>query len=532
MAITFVASANSSADGVSSAWSGTANTPVSIPLPTGLANNDLLLVIATYTGTNANHNIYVVETGGQTWSCGTYFATSQASCIQAVAACIFNGTWTATANMAVRDLVSTTIPFTLHSLAFRPTDSNHKIVIDAPINRLLSAAPSGAGPFTYAFNNGFLVDRTPFRSNNMTWAAVSFAVDTTTSGFTAGWSTAFDNHTNIAGSDITTSIKYKIQTGSTAATGNVSINSDQDINRGMLILGTVSEVISSTLNSTGTGSRLFAGPGLAGSGADAFNVHGTAGEQFPSNVGSRVQFADVVPTNDATISLWVYFNYLDGTQDHRLFTRLRSNANSFSAASGTRGMLQVRDFSWMMGLTSGATAQNRLRIRWNNSESATLACNSTLSTGQWYHLCSTFVRSTGTGIGYVNGTNDGSLATFANTAWDTGNTHTVTVGNNGLHDDGTLFNNAAFCYISQPVLWGAALSADEVAALSNGASPLQIEPENLLFYVPDFGRNNTDVDIIGGKTATQVATTPSRFAPPKFKRKTTASYRSPGQVLI
>lgn len=523
MAITYVGSANSSADGVSSAWSGTANTPVNIPLPTGLANNDLLLVIATYRTTNANHNIYIVETGGQSWSCGTYYATSQSSCTQAVAACIYNGTWSATANIAVKDLVGTTLPFTVHSMAFRPTSTSHKIMTDVSIYRQLSSVPSGVGPFTYTFNVANLVNRTPYRSNNMTWAVVSFPVDTTTSGFTAGWSTAFDNHTNIAGSDVTTSIKYKIQTGSTSATGNVSIQSDQDINRGMLMIGTVSEVLRSTLDSTGTSSRLFVGPGLAGSGVDNFNSHGTEGEQFPDNVGSRIQFADVVPSTDATVSLWVYFNFLDGTQDYRLFTRTRSNASGFAAVSGDRGMIQVRDFSWMMGITSGATGQNKFRIRWNNSESATLACNTTLVTGQWYHLCSTFVRSTGTGIGYVNGSNDGSLATFNTGAWDTGNTHSVTVGNNGVFDDGTQFNNAAFCYISQPVVWGAALSADEVASLAQGLSPLSIRPQDLLFYVPELGRNDIDVDVIGGKTATQVATIPSRFGP-QIKRRTGSVY--------
>lgn len=302
-----------------------------------------------------------------------------------------------------------------------------------------------------------------------------------------------------------------------------------DIAPGVLIVGTVAEEKFANLASNGTSSRLFAGPGFAGQPPANFNTHGMRAEQFANNVGSRVQFTDVVPTGNATVGLWVYFNVLDGVQDYRLFVRQRTNSNAFSTASGTRGMVQVRDYSWMLGVTSGvAGTRNKFRIRWNNSASATLACTTDLTTGQWYYLCSTFTRSTGTGIGYVNGTNDGSLATFANTAWDTANTHAISIGNSIQHDDGSIFNIAPWAFISQPAVWGTALSADEVVALSNGASPLQIEPENLLFYVPDFGRNDTEVDIIGGKTATQYATTPSRFAPPKFKRKTTASYRSPG----
>lgn len=507
MAITFVGSASSIADGGSGTWNGTANTPISIPLPAGLSNNDCLMVIASY---RSNHTMYIVETGGQSWHASNYAVAG--SLTHMVAGCIYNGTWAATANLAVADLVGTALPITIHSLAFRPTDANNRIVPDISTGpRLLSSLPSGAGPtFTYTFNNRPTINRTPIRANNVTWASVQFAEDVTIGWSTSGWTSAIDNHTNLGGSDITGSIRYKIQTGTTAATGNLTVTTDSDLQRGVAVVGTISEVLSSTLQPTGTSSRLFNGIGFGGQGTGDTNVYRPC--QYPDNV-AKVEFDDVVPTDNATAAVWVYLNYLPEKDDSRFFVRHRTSANN----------IQPVDFSMMLGLSSGTTTPSRLRIRWNNPASATLVCNTTLSTGQWYHLCSTFNRSTGTGIGYVNGVNDGSLATFPTTAWNTTDTHKISIGNNATLDNGTHPDIAPWGYISQPVFWGTELSADEVASLAQGLSPLSIRPQDLLFYVPELGRNDIDVDVIGGKTATQTSTIPSRFGP-QIKRRTGATY--------
>lgn len=511
MAITFVGSASSIADGGSETWNGTANTPISIPLPAGLANNDYFVVIASYRTNNTTHRIRIAEPGGQNWHAGN-FLVSGGLLTKMVAGCIYNGTWTATANVVVTDLTSNTVPITIHSLAFRPTDANHRIVPDISTGpRLLSSLPSGAGPtFTYTFNNRPTIDRTPIRANNATWASVQFAEDVTIGWSTSGWTSTIDNHTNLGGSDITGSIRYKIQSATTA-TGNLTVTTDSDIQRGVAIVGTISEVLATTLEPTGTSSRLFIGPGFGGSGSGP--TTGSLFSVLPSDNVAKVEFDDVVPTDNATAAVWVYLNYLPGKDDSRFFVRHRTSANNINAV----------DFSMMLGLSSGTATPSRLRIRWNNPASATLLCNTTLSTGQWYHLCSTFNRSTGTGIGYVNGTNDGSLATFNTGAWDTANTHKIVIGNNATFDNGTIADIAPWGYISQPVFWGAELSADEVASLSQGLSPLSIRPQDLLFYVPELGRNDIDVDVIGGKTATQTSTIPSRFGP-QIKRRTGATY--------
>ena len=509
MAITFVGTANNVATTGSAAWNGSANTPINIPLPTGLAANDCLIVTATYRSGNANHRAYIVETGGQDWHTAHHAPAGTLGVT--VAGTVYNGTWSATANLVIQDLVGTTLPITIHSFAFRPTDANHTIIPDATVSRLLGSVPSGAGPFTNTFNNTPAINRTPINANNATWALIQFATTASiisVTGTSGTWASAFNSHINQAGNDIEGTLRHKIQT-STTATGNLTVTSSTDTNRPIVTIGTISEVLSSTLEPTGTSSRLFPGMGFAGQGAGVSGIY--FGNQFPDVTSAKVEFDDVVPTEDLTVSIWAYFTALNNKDDHRLFVRHRTTSNNINAD----------DFSWMLGLSS-ISADSKFRVRFNNTND-TLVCDTTLSTGQWYHLCATFDRSAGTAVAYVNGVSDGTLATFSTSAWNTTETHKVVVGNNATSDNGTHADVAVRGYVSQPVAWGAALSADEVASLTQGLSPLSIQAENLLFYVPDLGRNDVDVDIIGGKTATQVATIPSRFGP-QIKRRTGAIY--------
>ncbi len=79
-----------------------------------------------------------------------------------------------------------------------------------------------------------------------------------------------------------------------------------------------------------------------------------------------------------------------------------------------------------------------------------------------------------------------------------------------------LFNG----YTAHPAVWNVALGADQVAQLFNRASPMQVRPDALVFYVPFFGRSSatSDADITSAARTldTNDAATASNEDPPVY----------------
>jgi hypothetical protein len=62
-------------------------------------------------------------------------------------------------------------------------------------------------------------------------------------------------------------------------------------------------------------------------------------------------------------------------------------------------------------------------------------------------------------------------------------------------------------WIAWPAVWNVALSADEIAALAAGYSPLLIRPQNLVFFAPLQNEAAGDeFDIVGGRLLTETGT--------------------------
>lgn len=122
--------------------------------------------------------------------------------------------------------------------------------------------------------------------------------------------------------------------------------------------------------------------------------------------------------------------------------------------------------------------------------------------GTWHHACAVFASSTSRTV-YIDG---GSSATDTTSVNATGMNRT----NIGARYSGTLgsyFDGK----IAEAAVWNVALTAAEVASLAKGFSPIQVNPQGLIFYVPLI---NNVVDLRGGVTLTPTGS-PALYAQPR-----------------
>lgn len=118
------------------------------------------------------------------------------------------------------------------------------------------------------------------------------------------------------------------------------------------------------------------------------------------------------------------------------------------------------------------------------------------STGVWHHLVITYDASSTSNapIFYVDGIVAASSQVAAPVGTVNTNTDPYVIGNrtndNARNWDGLL---------SGFTIWdNILLSPSEVMAIYNGASPMQIQPSNLILYVPMDGVSNPEQDLING----------------------------------
>jgi hypothetical protein len=124
-------------------------------------------------------------------------------------------------------------------------------------------------------------------------------------------------------------------------------------------------------------------------------------------------------------------------------------------------------------------------------QSATTSSTYTVDT--WQHGCAVFTSNSSRTI-YLNGGNDNTNATAQDS---------ITPNRTSI---GVKLGPAAVRYwsgsIAEAAIWNAALTAEEVAVLGSGYSPLLIRPQSLVSYWPLMGRIIGEQDIISKNTLT------------------------------
>lgn len=107
-------------------------------------------------------------------------------------------------------------------------------------------------------------------------------------------------------------------------------------------------------------------------------------------------------------------------------------------------------------------------------------------TASWHHAAGVWASATSRQC-YLDGTAD----TVNTTSRTPSGIDRFKVGAGG--SEGQVFNGLT----AHSAVWGVALTADEIASLAAGLSPLLIRPASLVAYWPYLGRDSTEIDIIG-----------------------------------
>ena len=134
---------------------------------------------------------------------------------------------------------------------------------------------------------------------------------------------------------------------------------------------------------------------------------------------------------------------------------------------------------YVRGYLNSWQALSRQNVIW---ESAQVTANDPTYRNKWVFVCGVFPSDDSRSIYVWNGTamatqtnNVSLLISLTQNRLGIGGAYTAAGGVQDVFGVG---------YISRASFWNTDLSADEVAMLSQGYSPLKIQPNNLLSYVP------------------------------------------------
>jgi hypothetical protein len=156
----------------------------------------------------------------------------------------------------------------------------------------------------------------------------------------------------------------------------------------------------------------------------------------------------------------------------------------------------------MILLSLGATSGNHDRIVLSRGASnsvlvqsvaggtSTVGTGGTLTTSAWNHAAG--VYESASKIAYTNGT----PGTAETSSYTLSGVSELVIGARRSAGAYGIFANGL---IAEVAVWSAALTADEIAALSDGFTPDQIRPQSLVFYAPLI---RTLQDLRGGLTIT------------------------------
>ena len=193
----------------------------------------------------------------------------------------------------------------------------------------------------------------------------------------------------------------------------------------------------------------------------------------------------------------------DGAADYySLAANLTSGAQTF-AGWFLADTVAANNTILATGNSAGSATHFRV-LRTNTSSQVELSINdgvgttninstSTFSTGAWNHGAAVFASATSRTV-YLNGGNSATNTTSRSPSGINRTAVGAKLGNTaaGFHD-GLLADVAA---------WNVALSADDVASLALGFSPLLIRPDALIFYMPLWGFGSPEPDFRGGNIMT------------------------------
>ena len=155
-----------------------------------------------------------------------------------------------------------------------------------------------------------------------------------------------------------------------------------------------------------------------------------------------------------------------------------------------------KDFFRIQARNTGSTT--RFEASSHHGSMKTAQHGSTITDGQWYHVCGVFTSTTSRQI-YVNG-----VAGTENTATsepDAADFSHISVGASKVSGsaDTTAYLKGE---VSEVAVWNVALSTSEIDSLKNGASAMIVRDDGLKAYYPVDGMyggsTESDIDYMGG----------------------------------
>lgn len=177
---------------------------------------------------------------------------------------------------------------------------------------------------------------------------------------------------------------------------------------------------------------------------------------------------------------------------------------AYAADQTVLALTSSTDITPYMLLRLSSADPGKLRVFHRGSTAATegwAQSTNAVATNQWTHVAGV-LASLSARTAFVGGT--------------PGTTDTVAVPGHGTNTQAVVgalrrttylqgFNGS----IADAAIWNVALTADEVASLAAGASPLTVRPQSLVFYAPLTGESTTtEVNLIG--PALSLSNSPAR----------------------
>lgn len=165
---------------------------------------------------------------------------------------------------------------------------------------------------------------------------------------------------------------------------------------------------------------------------------------------------------------------------------------------------------------TGTNPQIRVNLRNQFGNQIIVETNDSFSTGVWRSVCIGYSgSSTAAGVSIVVAGTERTKSTLENTLSATIlNNEPVKIGQNSGTNSGSDYAEWAF--------WDVKLTLAECEILADGYSPLFVQPQSLISYLPLFGNASPEIDIVGGHNGTLTGS-PTKSDSPRILRAVSGS---------